>query len=406
MRHSILFVTLLGVACAAGAQSSRLLPAAEQDLVPSSIAAAPKRLAEATSERAPVSFSWALEAGAVVDAPRPYLAESREFWSVVDSNALKAGLRIDTTAPGALIRISPSDHSKRAALGIEGLRLRQDGREIGAVDAFAVSANAAQLKEAGADFGEGTIALRLDPELGAGRFELVASKAVGSYLVHVFEPDSPFALSLTANRVSLLTGGVLTVTASLQNAGTKQPIDAIAGELTSPAGERFELQFKRSAGGDYVASLQVPATAIGGIGLWEVHGFAGSKVAGLDVNRDARTSVAIGHATARLAGDYQFKSTGGLSFDLPVEVAAPGRYAIRATLFATDATGQLVPVAQSESAKWLDRSGVIGLAFEKTLIPVGMGAPFELRELQLKDQGRLADLERRALALRVETALH
>jgi hypothetical protein len=400
-----LFLSLMLACGSVFAAPASLLPAAAGDQVPARLAATVKNAGITDIERAPVSFAWALDPAEVVESARPFTAQSREFWSLIDAAELKAGFRIDTTAPGALIRISPADAAKSAVLGIDGLALRHEGRLVEAKDAFVHTANAEALKAAGADFGAGTIAMRLDPRLGDGRFELVAAKAAGRYLVHVFEPDSNIALSLGADRLSLLAGDTLKVRASLEQGDARLGLDEIGGMLSSPAGESFDLRFKRAGDGSYLAEVAVPESVQGGIGLWEVHTFAGAKLGEREINRDARTAIGIGSATARLAGSYEQKAGAGLGFGLPVEIAAPGRYEIRATLFATGADGQLAAVAQSASAAWLEKNGEIELRFGKELIPAGYGAPFELRELMLKDQGRMADLERRAVALRVEGEL-
>lgn len=401
MRHPLFIALLLACGSVVAAPRAELLPATPGDLVPSHLVAA-KSAGITDIERAPVAFAWAMDPATVVEAPRPYVAESREFWTLVDAADLKAGFRIDTSAPGALIRFSPADAGKSATLGIEGLSLRAGGKQIGGGAAFALAVDEEQLKAAGADFGAGTLALRIHERLGSGRFELVAEKAAGRYLVHVFEPGSDIAMTLAADQGSLLAGDTLTVSARFAKGGDALALDGIGGVLTSPAGENFPLDFKRAADGSHQASLRVPESALGGVGLWEVHGFASAKQGDLDIQRDARTAVGIGHATAKLAGGYTLDSSDGLAFSLPVEVASPGRYELRATLFATGKDGRLAPVAQSHSAAWLDASGSITLGFEKTLVPADYGAPFELRDLMLKDQGRMADLERRATALRLD----
>lgn len=397
-----LFLSLMLACGSVFAAPASLLPAAEGDLVPARLAATVKSAQIPDMERAPVSFAWAMEPGAVVDAQRPFVAESREFWTLIDATELKAGFRLDTTAPGALIRISPADATKSAVLGIEGLALRQQGRLLNADEAFEYSANAEALKAAGADFGAGTLALRLDPRLGDGRFELVADKAAGRYLVHVFEPESDIALALGADRLSALAGGSFKVEASLSQGSAKLPLDEIGGMLTSPAGESLDLRFKHAGDGRYVAEVTLPESVQTGPGLWEVHAFTAAKLGDREVSRDARTAIGIATATARLAGSAELKSGDGLRFALPLEIAAPGRYELRGTLFATGDDGQLAPIAQAHSAAWLEKNGAIELGFGKELIPAGYGAPFELRELMLKDQGRLADLERRGVALRID----
>jgi hypothetical protein len=59
------------------------------------------------------------------------------------------------------------------------------------------------------------------------------------------------------------------------------------------------------------------------------------------------------------------------------------------------------PVAQAHSAAWLDgKRGMLVLDFEQAHLPVGYGAPFEVRQLELHDQGRMMPLEVRTRALR------
>ncbi len=87
---------------------------------------------------------------------------------------------------------------------------------------------------------------------------------------------------------------------------------------------------------------------------------------------------------------------------LPLQVAAAGRYEARGTLYATAANGQLQPVAQAHAAAWFDGPGrgALVLPFDQAALPAGFGAPYELRDLQLQDQSRMAPIESRALALR------
>jgi len=90
-----------------------------------------------------------------------------------------------------------------------------------------------------------------------------------------------------------------------------------------------------------------------------------------------------------------------VKFSLPVQVAAPGRYEVRGVLYATNASGETRPVAQAHSANWLETGERrLDLAFGPGNVPMGYGAPFELRFLELKDQTRLGTLETRELALR------
>ena len=85
---------------------AHLLPPGSRDQAPSRLVSAPAPAGD--FERKPVSFAWALDPWAELEAPAPFVAESREYWALAEASEMQAGLSIDTTAPGALIRVSPA----------------------------------------------------------------------------------------------------------------------------------------------------------------------------------------------------------------------------------------------------------------------------------------------------------
>ena len=128
--------------------------------------------------------------------------------------------------------------------------------------------------------------------------------------------------------------------------------------------------------------------------------FAGAVDNGSRVQRDARTAISVAQPTARLAGSYRFDPA-RLAFTAPVQVGAPGRYELRATLFATGSDGIARPVSEAHSAVWFDKGmAALSLGFDRAHLPTGYGAPYEVRYLELKDQSRMGQLETRELALR------
>lgn len=398
--RTLILLPLAVLSASAFAAGQPLLPAGPGDLVPTQLSAAAKAV-RGDIERAPVQFAWSLDPAEKLAAPAPFTAESREFWTDIDAAALKRGHAIETTAPGALIRISPAGGalSKSLPLFLEDLSVRQGDRMLKADRAFVQSATHAALKEAGADFPDGTLVMRLQPSLGKGRFELLAPKARGAYLVHVYEPDSPFNFTLQSTRDVAMAGGELALKAAFNDAQGLRDVQRIAGLVTSPGGESFDVAFEPAAEGGYRAMLALPKTFRDAPGLWELHAFAAADADGAQVLRDARTAFSVTKPTARLAGQAAVEQRNGLQLSLPVQIAAPGRYEVRATLFATGPDGALAPVAQSHAAKWLDASGAIDVAFGADLVPAGYGAPFEIRQLELADQGTMAKLEVRERAL-------
>jgi hypothetical protein len=54
------------------------------------------------------------------------------------------------------------------------------------------------------------------------------------------------------------------------------------------------------------------------------------------------------------------------------------------------------PVSEAHSAAWMKRGkGMLVLQFDRAHLPQGYDAPFEVRQLELNDQSRMAPLESR-----------
>ncbi|MFY2765063.1 DUF4785 domain-containing protein [Arenimonas sp. MALMAid1274] len=373
------------------AQAGTLLPAGSQDASPRLLQSAPAPAGE--FERKALSYAWALDPMAGVETQAPYQAESREFWTLVDASEMKRGVAIDTSAPGAVVRVSPALGT--AKVSPDDLRVLRNGKLIPEPQGFQRKATTEQLQQAGMDVPDGSAVVQLADAHGQGRFQLQLAKASGQYLVHVFEPNSTLVLRAQSSRSQLLAGDTLEVAALMQDGQAKLGGGRIGGELVSPSGRSYPLAFV-----DGKARLQVPLDAGGEPGLWEVQLSGGALAKGGSVQRDARTAVAISRPTARFGGSYAFDAK-GLRFDLPVQVAAPGRYEVRGTLFATGSDGVSRPVAQAHAAQWFAAGKrQLALAFGPGNVPTGFGAPYELRFLELKDQTRMGTLDTRELAAR------
>lgn len=343
-------------------------------------------------EHAPVRFAWRLDPDAALEAPAPFVASSREYWQTVDGAELRRGVAIATSAPGALLRISPARGAK--PVSPEGIRVSGNGRTV----PLATRVDARALQAAGMPVGSGMAAVRLDPAAGAGTYSLQVPDAEGRYVVHVFEPDSRIVLSASLDRDQVLAGGDTRVSLVMTDGDRRLRHVTAEGLLVAPDGTSWPLRLRAGADGALRGRVPVPPDARGGPGLWEVQVFAGDG----RIQRDARTAFAVGQPTARLAGGFAFDAT-RLQLRLPLEVGSPGRYEARGTLYATGRDGVLRPVAIAHSADWLvPGAASLALDFPRDALPGGYGAPYELRDLELNDQSRLAPLERRRRAARME----
>ncbi len=423
---ALTLAALAAVGAPAGAADRplTLLAPATGDLAPRALATAlpPSRPGV---PREAVSFSWPLGTGSADRAldlsPTPPVQRSKEYWLQASAADLRRGITLPTTAPGALVRVNPAPGSDRATGAAGAMDLALDPARFELVDergrvhtgdaALEQAVTAEQLAAAGSPFPEGTSAFRLQAGLGAGRFLLRApdlADGAGRYVVHVLDRASGLELALQSGRAAYLVGDVLTVEAELQENGRRlagPTLQEVTGYLVAPNGEARPVRFERistgAGGGTWRASTPLPGAAAPGA-LWEVEVTARGEQAGRTVLRGVRTAVAVAAPTARFTGIAEVSGEGVRpAVTVEVETAAAGRYEARGILFATDAKGQLQPAAIAHTAAWLEPGrGKLELAFDPaTLATAGLKAPYEIRDLQLLDQGRMGLLHRQARGL-------
>lgn len=397
MNKTLIVIALLAAPLA---DAATLLPPGAHDQVPAKLQAAPQAKALAAAlERKPVSVSHALDSTATLDAaPKPFVAQSREFWTDVSETELRAGVRITTTAPGALIRLSPQGGAS-AALDPAGVLLRVNGRAASA-SALGTVADAKALRSAGMAVSDGTVALRLAASSGSGEMEIAAPHAQGRYLVHVFEPASAHVLNLSADRDTVLAGATIVFHVELAGGAS---LRIASGLVSAPDGYSADLQFTRNPDGSFSAAFTPDAAHSAGPQLWEAHAFTAAQSGPLSVLRDAKTAFAVSTPSARFGGDADVShGVNGMQVALGIVAAdAPGRYQVNAVLYGTGADGTLHPAALAQSAAWLGNGGTIRLGFDAASV-AGLHAPFELRDLRLIDQATMSVVERRERGLVID----
>lgn len=400
---SYAFICAFSIAAQA-APDSALLPAAANDQIVQQLVATPATLSSdrARLERAPVSSSWALDPQQQLDArPQPYVDESREYWRNVSGAELQAGMRLATSAPGALIRFSPHARS-RATLDITALQVESASGRFNATQAFRHRADEQQLHAAGMAVPQGSHVLQLDDAVGSGDIRITARGAQGEWLIHVYEPRSTLVLKLHAERDTVLAGEQIRIHAEMEG---KARLQRLGGLLTSPTGFSQSFDFTRKSDGSFSAAVTADPRHTGGQGLWEVHAFGHAASGSQQVERDARTAVAVSVAGARLTSNWQpLTSTArqqGLTMALGVEIAVASRYQLAGVLWGTDSEGELRPAAIAHAAAWREpgEQHMILHFDEEALAPSGLVAPYELRDLRLIDQSGMSLLERRERAL-------
>lgn len=358
-------------------------------------------------ESQPVNFTW-LAADAdlsAFQAPSVTPQVSRSYWQEVKAVELAQGVALYTTAPGALVRISAPIEFKQ--FGSDSIQVMQQGQMLSEGNGIEALASAEALKATGAPFTDGTIAMRLSPEVGGGVFTVqltdAMEKSEATFLIQVHEPDSQVALGLKTDSMVAFHNESLTIHADFSDASLVQK-GRMQGFVTSPAGDLFPLSFQANDDGSFAADFVVDALkSTGGVPgeLWEVHAVASADFNGQPVFRDVRTAFSTVVPTASLDGNGRLSSDAGqLNVALGVNVASESRYELRATLFGTNAAGEAQPIALTHSANVLSTGGAeLVLDFPRSAIAQsGLGAPYSLRNVELLDQGQMGLLSRQQIA--------
>ena len=379
------------------------------DLIPLNIKAAAKSVAlpGMALSRDTVHFSWNLNADAAITAPAPHIAESREFFMDVDAASMRSGVAIKTTARGSIVKLSPSsagENAKSTSLSADDIVVRIGGESIALRDFAARVDDSKKLAASGVSFAPGSLAFLIDDARGDASFEVALKSADRSYLVHVFEPASPNALTLTTNRDAYLVGEKLQITAS---ATAGAAITEITGGIASPEGALTAVTFKRGADGQFTAVIPLSESTSGT--LYEAYAVAKLDDGSVIALRDAKVGFAVAEPTARLINIVAAKDRfDAARFNIRLEVATPGRYQVEAVLYGLKDGGN-APIAIAHTGAWLSAGeNVVTLQFDHLdLAKRGVKGPFTLGNFALKNQATLTILERRMeVAIRTSVDRH
>lgn len=397
--RAVALMPLLAMATSLQAQSARLAATETGDLIPHRVVAAAGVSENATTERTPIDYYQPIPADtALDDAPRPHLAESREYWQQVDATTLADGYALALTAPGAVVLLSPgvdADALHRGQIAIE------TGGRAQSLDVVSDTlVDSSHLQAAGMDVRAGSIGFRLQPGVEADA-RLRVTGARGTYLLHVLEPRSRHVASTQARADTIHAGSTIAFDVALHGGGA---IDAATGVLVSPDGQTFDISY-RSEGATWRGQVTVPRGVATPPGLWDVRTSIAARAGEAAFQRDVRTAIAVVAPTARIAavGSAPTLGRAGAARALPfqVEVATAGRYELRGVVYGHDSRGESVPLGVVFSARWLE-PGMRTLPLSLPADLATANGPLQIRDLRLTDQSRVALLERRAAGVQID----
>lgn len=369
------------------------------DLVPTQLVA-PTGDAIAIDTTAPLVHVRALDPQRpLAMRPVPAPDRSRRFWKTIPGHALQTGVAVHTTAPGATISLRPQGDA-RTGIDPSGLVLVDpSGVAHDGTDGMLTTVAWDELRAGTSPFVPGTSAFRIAPELDAGTWTIKSAAPLGDeeILVHVTEPDSALVLTATTDATSYLAGSTVVVSVEARMDDALVAIDTASARTRSPAGEIVDVALEADGRGRLRGVLRPDEReAVPGM-PWLVEITADIATDGGIAQRNARIAFGYGVAGAGFDGSVALDESprGGPVAALGMHVVAPGRYAVAATVWAPGAHGIGEPIGLVQSAAWLvPGDDTIELPLHDLLD--GMGDRFELRDLQLVDQSRVALLHRQA----------
>lgn len=361
-------------------------------------------------ESEPVSYAWPLTIDRSAPAPSGPAMASREYWVDTSGGGLKQGLKLPLSAPGAIVRVSALHADSGLLLDANRLQISVDGRtlsstrEAGGIEIL----NGTDLQAQGMAVPGDTLAFQL-PQQGQPdslRLQMSGVPAEQALVVHVFEPESAWVGKLSAQRHNYLTGDGMQLDVGLVRGDERFAAESVQAVLVSPdAAQSWPLEVTDDGFG--LEGLTPQSLPEAGEGLYEVHAYLQGRQGDTLVRRDLKVAVNIAAPTARLSDHIEridssnssnSSDGAGLVIDLGVEVAAAGRYQVSGQVWGSAGDGSLRPLAMAQTAAVLE-PGQGSLRLEvpaELMLESGLSAPFEVREVQLLDQGRMAVLETRS----------
>jgi hypothetical protein len=394
-----------------------LLPVADGDLN-ATILKDVQTIQSINSSRDEIATSWVIpEKTALITSPKAYLAQSKAYWVNVTGQELSQGVQIKTTAPGAIVKISPN--ILHAAGDRPGPELRFEnlmiidsrGVEHSGKAAIETGAAGSQLVDSDIPFSQGSLIFKIKESIGSGAITIknvTPQNEHEKYVVSVYDKHSDVVLTLQMASDTVLAGQRAAAAVEYRDNSSSLQISNIDSYLISPSGKRINADIRRD-NGKIVSTSYMPDEIKDGVaGLWELHVVANGKYKDVDVQRNVKTSFAYSIPDAQLTKTVKVvRNTGtgnSVKMEFGLNAVTGGRYEIRGALYGTGNDGELVPMMYADSAGWREAgSSSMDLEFElDKMKSIDVNAPYELRDLILLDQGRMMLLHRQAVALRLK----
>lgn len=294
-----------------------------------------------------IQHQWSVATTSLQPLKLNNVQKSFSYKKVVSAGELEAGVTLPTTAPGAVLRVTPIHHKVLPKLEI----VTPNKHPINLKKAsFLYSENNAM------DTDLQQIMFELKPELGSGEFILHSKNTLTqtstlktnySYTISVYEKASPFFLQVGTDSVHYQYGDTVTATISI-NAGSYESNDLNAYVIDSNE-QKIPLALTKIHENTFQGSIKLASELNDRGKNWHIEV---DTVGGL-IKRSGHCAFSYAIPSASLL-DIKKTSLKPLAFIATVNVATASRYALQTVLFQRNSQGEKVPVKTVQKAQWLE----------------------------------------------------
>ena len=361
-----------------------------------------KAVEVSASKQQAASFSFPLYQSETLNfAAEGQTTASDEYWFTVSGAELNKGVLLNTTQPGALVRISRNEATS-SPLKTDSIML--NGQD--SVNAVEQVFSEKDLEAVG--IFNNSAALRVNASVAAGDLTLrYADKLAADelYTVNVKEKNSDKKLMLNTAKLSYLSAEKLSFAAAIETGDSALALNSAKGIIVSPSGKVYNVDVNIGANGEATVNradinkIEAPVN-----GLYELRIDATASDNGLTVRRTGKVAFGLAKATASIADVVATSAKGAPKATVNVDVQQAGRYEVRAVLLGTDTNGNLKPVMETHAANWLKPGAQsISVPFDRAILAKsGLKAPFAVQHVQLRDQGNMSSLDKVVEAVSVK----
>jgi hypothetical protein len=301
--------------------------------------------------------AWNISNTFLLDEARTNRQQSYGYTKRVTSTQLNAGVKISTTAPGAVIRISPLQKNQV----MPPLHITTPKKQVlGLKEASSQYSQDSALDES-IDTSTHQTITQINPQLGAGEFIIQSSgihalqgakaQTNAAYMIHVLDKYSPDFLQIETNATHYHHGD--TVITTLSFGEVSHETSDISAFIVGPQGQKIPLEFTKEGFNTFKASTVLTSEVNDKGENWHVEVDVVCGAGHSLFRRSGHTAFSYSIPSARLVR-IQKSPTKPLTFVASIEVATASRYVLQSVLFEKNEAGAPIPLKMLQKAQWLE----------------------------------------------------